>query len=222
VDSVHHDRRERDPEVVDHARRCLQHLAHRRRGRSRDEHDACGGTVGEHPEHVLRLLCHGAGGNGAPEHPRCAQEVYCVPRRRSVDDHHVVRVVAHQLLQLAEHEQVVHSRCDARHEAHDPESFELARDDPEATALQVLGEGRPGREVEAVRAGGQGCGVSRVVDPDVQRVQSLACGNCRKCGGHHRFPDPALARKNEQAACGEESLRVHWFFPSTPAVRHEE
>ena len=130
----------------------------------------------------------------------------------TVDDDHVVSVLAHQLFHTPQHEQVVDSRGGAGDHVHDAQTVQLARQDPQPAALQVLRECRTGGDRQVVDAVGERWFVLLPVDSHVQDGQTGVCGNCRHRPGHHGFPDPAFPRNNESPGFGEEVACVHGFI----------
>lgn len=99
---------------------------------------------------------------------------------RTVDDDDVVRVIAHELLDLPEHEEIIDAGCRARDDVDYPQPVQLPREDPQAATLQVLGKCRAGGEREEVGSGNAAESVLLAVDFDEEDAHSGTCGNCRK------------------------------------------
>ena len=107
VDLVDHDRPEPDTDPIDERRGRLDHLVDRCRLGQRDEHDLASFRVAQQLHHVLRLGVHGPATDGV-EHPlRRREERDRVSGGRTVDHDQVPLPGSLELLDLAEHDDVV-------------------------------------------------------------------------------------------------------------------
>ena len=88
----------------------LEQLVDRRRLGHRHQHDLAAGVVGEHRDHLVGLGAHRPAAHGVAQPGGRGEERDGVPGRRAVDDDQVPLARPLELLDLAEHDEVVDAR----------------------------------------------------------------------------------------------------------------
>ncbi|MEZ5250795.1 MAG: hypothetical protein R2713_16775 [Ilumatobacteraceae bacterium] len=133
-----------------------------------------------------------------------------MPGGRPVDDHQIVLAAAFELLQFAEHHDVVDPRRRRRHHVDDAAGGEPLRDPLHPVRLEILGEGVGCGERQVRQVAHQIGELRLAVEIDREHpqpgVECSARQNCRYRG----LPDPALAGHDDQPGGGQE---LPWIQP---------
>src|SRR5581483_8794291 len=229
---------ELDPDAFFEGERGLDQFVDRGLLRQGDEHDLRARRVGDEVHDVLRLAADGAGPHGVQQAVGALEERDGVPGGRGVDHDHVRDLVAFELLDLAEDEDVLDAGHGGGDDVHQAGPGEALRDAAHPVGVEVLDEGvvrcqRPGTDTARAQgvAGGDELELvvgQRVVHPeqrrepapplelDDERRQPGQRGDTGEDGADRGFADAPLPGDDEDPG-GQE--KRPWVQPSLPLNR---
>ena len=126
-----------------------------------------------------------------------------------VDDDVVVPTAALELLDLAEHDQVVDARAGRRDDVDDAARPQARRDRPQPVVVEVLRERRGGIEVHDLETGEELLERRLAVEFDDQHLPTRTGCRSRQNSGYRGLPDAPLAGHDGHAGVGDE---LQWIF----------